>query len=245
MMRFISGGTFRVSLFGLTISAMTGLALAQTPQPRPAQPGAQAPRPAQPAAAPAGGGIKVPLKPAPEQPDWLKVCGEDPAIKKTVCFTQRQFVAENNQPVMAVAVYAVKDDTRRFARFLVPLTFMIQPGIRFSTEGLSPVNGRFQICAPQGCFVEADLNDAVIGSMKKGTVLRIDMQNQVGQEVNFELPLDGFGKTYDSAGIDQATLDKMEREAAAQQQSGAQPSADDLKRRGEELLRQRQQPPRQ
>ena len=209
---------------------------------------AQAQRPAQPAppaAPPANAGIKVPLKAAAEQGDWLKVCGEDPSIKKTICYTTRDFVAENNQPVMAVAVYSVKEDSRRFVRFLVPLTFLIQPGIRFSAEGAQPINAKFQICLQQGCFVEGELNDAAINAIKKANTLRVDMQNQIGQEVNFEVPLAGFGKAFDSAGIDQETLQKMQQQGGSPAPGGAPaPGADDLKKRGEELLKQRQQAPK-
>ena len=219
---------------GLVMNGLAGL-------PAVAQGGKPAPAPA----APANAGIKVPLKAAPEQNDWLKVCGEDPAVKKTICYTPRDFVAENNQPVMAVAVYAVKDDTRRFVRFLVPLTFLIQPGIRFSADGQQPVNAKFQVCLQQGCFVEGELNDAAINTIKKAKTLRIDMQNQIGQEVNFEVPLEGFGKAYDSAGIDQETLQKLQQQAV-QGGGGAAPApgSDDLKKRAEEMLKQRQNAPK-
>ena len=113
--------------------------------------------------------------------------------------------------------------------FWCQLTFLIQPGIRFSMEGLPPVSARFQICLPQGCFVEGELNDAAIAAMKKAPMLRIDMQNQVGQEVNFELPMGTFGKVFDSAGIDQETLQKMQDDAQRQQQQqqqGGRPFAD-------------------
>lgn len=200
------------------------------------------------AQAPAPGGapgpVKVALKAAPEQGDWLKVCGEDPAAKKKICYTTRDFVAENNQPVMAVAFYSVKDDPKRFVRILVPLTFLIPPGIRMSADGAAPVAAKFQICLPQGCFVEGDLNDAAIGNIKKGKTLRIDMQNQIGQEVNFEVPLEGFAKAYDGEGIDQETLAKMQQQAQ-QPQQGAAPApapanADEVKKRAEEMLKQRQ-----
>lgn len=227
-----------LALGAMAIAACSaGSVMAQAPKAgqRPAAPQAAAPQAAQ--------SVKVPLKGAPEQKDWVKVCGDDPSIQKTICYTTRDFVAENNQPVMAVAFYAVKGEARRFTRILVPLTFMIPPGIRLSAEGLSPIAARFQICLPQGCFVEGELNDAAIAQIKKAKTLRIDMQNQVGQEVNFELPLDGFAKMYDSAGIDQQTLQKMaEEEARRQQQGGAAPAnAEELRKRGEELARQRQQ----
>lgn len=224
-----------IGLIAVAASVMAWGASAQ--QQRPAQPQQQpaAAAPQQPPAA-----VKVPLKAAPYQPDWIKVCDEDPVAKKTVCYTTRDFVAENNQPVMGLALYQVKDDPRRFARILVPLTFMIPPGVRLSTEGLNPIAGRFQICSQEGCFVEVELNEAAINLIKKGKVLRLDMQNQFAQEVNFEVPLDGFTKMYDSAGLDPATLQKMREDAVRQQQGAAQPGSDELRRRGEELMRQRQ-----
>ncbi len=233
----------------LAAMALAGLASlpASAQAPRPAQPAPAAPAPA-PAAPAAPQAVKVPLKAAPDQADWLKVCGLDPSVNKTICYTTRDFVAENNQPVMAVAIYSIKEEPRRFVRILVPLTFLIQPGIRFSAEGTQPVNARFQICLPQGCFVEGELNEATINGLKKAATLRIDMQNQIGQEVNFEVPLAGFGKAYDSAGIDQETLQRMQQQqvqGAQPQQAPAGGNADDLKRRGEELLRQRQQAPKQ
>ncbi|MBN8534953.1 MAG: invasion associated locus B family protein [Rhizobiales bacterium] len=222
-----------IGLIAAAASVIAWGASAQQQRPaQPQQPSAAAPQP--PAA------VKVPLKAAPYQPDWIKVCDEDPVAKKTVCYTTRDFVAENNQPVMGLALYQVKDDPRRFARILVPLTFMIPPGVRLSTEGLNPIAGRFQICSQEGCFVEVELNEAAVNLIKKGKVLRLDMQNQFAQEVNFEVPLDGFSKMYDSAGLDPATLQKMREDAARAQQGAAQPGSDELRRRGEELMRQRQ-----
>ncbi|CAN1562861.1 COG5342 Invasion protein B, involved in pathogenesis [Rhabdaerophilaceae bacterium] len=239
-----SAGAVAAAFAGLAaFTASSFDAVAQAQQPRPAQrpPAATTPAAPQPPAP-----VKVPLKASPDQPEWIKVCGDDPTIGKKVCFTTRDFVAENNQPVMGVAIFAEEGAGSRFTRILVPLTFMIPPGVRISAEGLNPVSGRFQICVQQGCFVQADLNEAAINAIKKAKVMRLDMQNQVQQEVHFEIPLEGFTKAYDSAGIDQQTLQRMQEEAARQQQGGApgqpQPGADDLKRRGEELLRQRTAP---
>ena len=234
----------------LALAAVFGLASfgAVAQGQRPAQP-AQ-PAPAAPAAPQAPAAVKVPLKGSPGQPDWVKVCDEDPAAKKTVCLTSREFVAENNQPVMGIAIYQVKDDPRRFARLVVPLTFMIPPGVRLSTEGLNPIAGRFQLCSQEGCYVEVELNEAAINAIKKGNTLRIDMQNQIQQEVNFELPLAGFARIYDSAGLDRAAIQKLQEEEIRRQQQqlqggggAAAPGADDLRRRGEELVRQRQGQP--
>ncbi len=222
------------------VVAVSGLALAAAP--------ALAQAPGAPASGGAPAPVKVALKVAPEQSEWLKVCGEDPAVKKKICYTTRDFVAENNQPVMAVAFYSVKDDPKRFMRILVPLTFLIPPGIRLSAEGVSPVSAKFQICLPQGCFVEGELTDAIVANVKKVKVLKIDMQNQIGQEVNFEVPMEGFAKAYDGEGIDQETLAKMQQQGAqAAPPPGGNspaPNTEEVKKRAEEMLKQRQNAPK-
>lgn len=238
--RFV-GKLARAGLAGLTLGAFALVpVLAQTTtQPKAGQPQRPAATPAAPAAPPSQ---KVPLKAAPDQPEWLKVCQPDPAVNKTLCFTTRDFVADNNQPVMAVAVFEIKEDKRRFVRFLVPLTFLIPPGVRFSVEGLQPLNARFQICMQQGCFVEGELNEAALNAMKKATTLRIDVQNQVAQEISFETPLAGFGKVFDGEGMTPEQLQKLQQEGAQPGAAAPPPAnAEELRKRGEELLRQRQQ----
>ena len=63
--------------------------------------------PAQQAAPQQGGPIAANLQPV--QPDWTKVCGADPATKKEICYTTRDFGAaakegDAPQPLLALAV---------------------------------------------------------------------------------------------------------------------------------------------
>src|SRR5690606_16760543 len=75
---------------------LPGLAHAQQQQPAPQQP--QQPQQQQ-------GPTIVQVKPEPSQTDWTKVCGQDQAANKEVCYTTRDFVSDQGQPVLAVAVY--------------------------------------------------------------------------------------------------------------------------------------------
>ena len=186
----------------------------------PAQAPAQQPQGA--GAPPAGPNI-VQAKAAPEQPEWVKVCGKDQAQNKEICYTTRDFVTDQGQPLMAVAVYDVKGEGgQRIVRFLLPLTFLLQPGVRFAVDQGPHTAGRFAICLPNGCFAEAPITDAVIGSLKKGTTLNISVQNQMAREVTFQVPLAGFGKGFDGPPIDPAVLEAQQKQLQEQMQKQAE-----------------------
>ncbi len=104
------------------------------------------------------------LKGDPNQQKWTKVCGKDPATQRETCYTTRDFVAENDTPVvLAVAVYETKGEwqtrSTRQVRYLLPLTFLLQPGIRTSDDGGQPFAGRYSICVQNGCFAEFTATD--------------------------------------------------------------------------------------
>ena len=202
----------------LVLSAAIGLAPlaahAQAQQPRPAQRPAQQ-QPAQQPAAPAGqaaaGPSVVQVKPEPSQTSWTKVCGKDQAANKEICYTTRDFVSDQGQPVLAVAIYDVKGDPNRIVRFLMPLGLLLGPGIRFGVDTGSPTPGKYAICFPNGCFAEAQVNNEFINQMKKGNTLSVSVQNQGAREVSFQIPLADFAKGFDGAPIDPKVLEDQQK----------------------------------
>jgi invasion protein IalB len=214
------------------VLAATVLALASSPvmaqqpaTPRPAAPAA--PRPAQPAAAAPTSNI-VAVKPEPSQTTWTKVCGKDPANNKEICYTTRDFVSDQGQPVLAVAVYTVAGDPTKVVRFLLPLGLLIQPGSRYAVDSAAPQGASFAICFPNGCFAENNkATDAFINSMKRGANLNVSVQNQGGAEVTFQVPLAGFATAFDGAAIDPKVLEDQQK--ALQEQIEKQ--QDQLRRR--------------
>ena len=135
----------------LTLVVLNGAASAQaakkpTLAPTPAPAAAPAPAPA-PAAI-------VQVQPEPTQSDWIKICGEDQAAKKKICYTTRDFVSDQNQPVLAVAVYDIQGEPQKVVRFLLPLGFILAPGVRFAVDQGTPQPGKYAVCFPNGCFAE-------------------------------------------------------------------------------------------
>ncbi len=226
--------SFRLSscALGLALSATVAFAplaaFAQAPRPaapaRPAAPPQQPAAPAQGQPAAGAGPTVVQVKPEPSQTNWTKVCGKDQAANKEICYTTRDFVSDQGQPVLAAAVYDVKGDPNKIVRFLMPLGLLLQPGIRFGVDSAQPTGGRYAICFPNGCFAEAQVKDDFINAMKKGTNLNVSVQNQAGREVTFTIPLTDFAKGFDGAPIDPKVLEEQQKQLQ-----------DELAKRQEEL----------
>ncbi|AWN52085.1 invasion associated locus B family protein [Methylobacterium sp. 17Sr1-1] len=219
------------ALAGLGLGLATAPALAQPKKPAAPAPAAPAP------AAPAGqaqqtGPMVVQVKPEPSQADWTKVCGKDQGSGNEVCYTTRDFVSDQGQAVLAVAVYDMKGPQgAKVVRFLMPLGLLLQPGIRFAVDTGQATPGRYAVCFPNGCFAEAPgLKDDVVNAMKKGTTLNVSVQNQMQREVTFAVPLTGFGKAFDGAPIDPKVLEEQQKKLQAE-----------LEKRSEEMRKQLEQ----
>lgn len=220
--KVISGAVASAMLLATVLPAAAQQAQPAQPRPAaPAQPRPAAPAPAAPApAAPAAGAAQQPnagptvvqVKPEPSQTEWTKVCGKDPGNQREICYTTRDFVSDQGQPVMAVAVYDVKGDPNRIVRFLLPIGLLLTPGMRFGVDQAQPIAGRFQICFPNGCFAEATVNEAQLNAFKRGTTVNVSVQNQAAREVTFQVPLGGFSKAFDGAPIDPAELQKQQEQ---------------------------------
>ncbi|NIX77558.1 invasion associated locus B family protein [Microvirga terricola] len=203
---------------------------APTAQPKPATPAAPAQaQPVQPGQAPQGTGpMIVQVKPEPSQPEWTKVCGKDPGTNSEICYTTRDFVSDQGQPVLAVALYDVKgQQAQKIVRFLMPLGLLLQPGIRFTVDQGQPTPGRYAVCFPNGCFAEAQVKDDFVAALKKGTSLNVSVQNQAGREVTFAVPAAGFGKAFDGAPIDPKVLEEQQKKLQ-----------EELEKKSEELRKQ-------
>jgi invasion protein IalB len=210
------------------VLAQTAPAPAQRQQQRPAAPAApqaQQPQQQQQQQQQNTGPAVVQVKAEPSQPDWTKVCGKDQNNNSEICYTTRDFVSDQGQPVLAVAVYDVKGpQAQRIMRLLMPLGLLLQPGIRFAVDQGQATPGKYAICFPNGCFAEAPVNADFITTLKKGTNLNVSVQNQTGREVTFAVPAAGFAKAFDGPPIDPKVLEEQQKKLQ-----------EELEKRSEEL----------
>jgi len=168
---------------------------------------------------------RVELKPM--QKSWTKVCGKDPGVEKQICYTTRDFGQDENQPpVLALAVYDPEGEKTKVVRLLLPVGLLLQAGFRFSVDKSATQEGSFEICFPNGCFAQAQIDQNTVNRIKRGNEMNVFVRNQVGNEVSFVVPLDGFAKAFDGPPIDPKVLeaqqkalqDQLEKRAAEQRQ---------------------------
>ena len=229
-----------LAMAGLGVG-LGGTAFAQAKKPAAPAP-TPAPAQAQPAA-PAGqqaqntGPQIINVKSEPSQADWTKVCGKDNSSGTDVCYTTRDFVSDSGQPVLAVALYDMKNASTKqevkVVRFLLPLGLMLAPGMRFDVDGKEVTGGKFAVCFPNGCFAEAGgVSNELVTALKKGTTLNVRVQNQTQREVVFAVPVAGFGKAFDGPAIDPKVLEEQQKKLQAEMEKRSDEMRKKLEQQG-------------
>jgi invasion protein IalB len=198
---------------------------------KPAAPTAPAPAGAPPA--PPTGPIKLDLQPM--QNPWAKICGKDSGSGKEVCYTTRDFgQAADQPPTLALAVYQITGAEKRMARFLLPVGLLLRPGFRLILEKGEPIEGRFAVCFPNGCFAEAELNEAAMTALKKAPTAAVVVRNQNNQEVTFTIPMKDFAAAFDGPPVDPKVLQQQNEQLQKQLEEKARQQREQL---------EKQQPP--
>jgi len=164
------------------------------------------------------------------QPQWVKQCSKDQSGKE-VCLTQREFGQVVDQPpTLIIAVYQIGVDEHRFARFVLPLGFLLSPGFRVLPEKGEPIAGRFAFCLPQGCFAEAELSGAGLNALKKSSAMSVVVRNQANNEVTFNVPMKDFAAAYDGPPMDPKVLEQQNQELQRQLEEKARQQREQLEK---------------
>ena len=161
----------------------------------------------------------------PAQPEWVKLCSQNPQNNQQVCVVTRERRAATGQLLAAVSVREMAD--KKILVAAVPPGMLLRPGLQVLIDGAKPTKAGYSICFPNLCFAEAEINADYIGSLKKGQQLVVTTLNQQGKPVNFDVSLVGFTAAYDGAAIDPAQLQAQQKKLQ-----------DELARKAEEARRQ-------
>lgn len=221
-------------LLAITAAAAALMVAPAMAQNQPAKPAPGKPAAPAGAAAPAAPDANASTTPAISgpQPDWVKLCSNDPQTKKDICQTSRDLRAETGQTLASVALREEKGG-KRMLILAIPPGMQIQPGVRVVIDQQQPVMGRYSVCFPNVCLVELEATEALVNNMKKGTTLNLQALSVQARGVVFPIGLNGFGKAYDGPPLDpkvvQADQEKLRKQleeaaAKAREQAGQQPA---------------------
>lgn len=200
--RFVAHAGQGVAAGALALALGLGLVAPASAQTAPAQQPAQTQ--AQPAQPDAGG--------APQPSNWIKVCETDPNTQKEACLVTQELRGPDGRFVGSAGVRELQDETKaKVLLVALPLGMRLSPGIRAQIDQNEQIAGEYAICIPTGCFAEAEVNDAFVGTMKKGNQLVVAAITGRGKQVGFPFSLSGFTKAWDGPPVDPQELADSQR----------------------------------
>ena len=225
--------SYRIREFAASGRRLAFAALAATllPMAAMAQDGAEPapdapPAPKPPAAAPA------PAQGAPAA--WLKVCGPDQATKKETCVVSQEIRAESGQAIASVSLQPSAADPKKYGLgIVVPLGFVLPPGIGINVDGEKKATAQYVICIPGAqrqppmCVAQAALADDFIATLKRGKQMDLMITTPQGKTVPVEVTLVGFAKAFDGPGLDRAAAENVRDQLA----KGLQQRADEARQK--------------
>jgi invasion protein IalB len=154
------------------------------------------------AAAPQQANPQQPALPAFPQPDWSKLCAQTPS-GKDACQTIRDL--RTPDLVMSIQVSQEKGG-KPIMNVMLPTGMVLAVGARVVVDGQTIDTARYKYCQGPYCFADLTLTDANLASLKKGKKLTVQVVTVQGQAIPIEISLEGFGKTFDGAGVNKDTF---------------------------------------
>src|ERR1700754_981983 len=101
---------------------------------------------------------------------WKRICQINDQTKKEICVINHVLHAETGQMLAAATVIEEKGEQKLF-RIAVPLGMLLEPGLRIVGDQNAPMEAKYAICVPEGCFADLQVNDDFVNGLKKGKVL--------------------------------------------------------------------------
>jgi invasion protein IalB len=122
---------------------------------------------------------------------WQKVCQTGSADGKKVCFTGQAGRTEAGQPAVYVMLIEPAGDPKKLLRVTVPIPVQVQHGARLIIDEDPPSTVAFITCLSNQCMADWEATPDLIGRLKGGQMLRVQMVNLAGTRLTFPVPLSG------------------------------------------------------
>ncbi|WP_255699755.1 invasion associated locus B family protein [Jiella avicenniae] len=143
--------------------------------------------------------------------EWFKVCTKQG--DNDICNTQYSLIAETRQLITAVNLIEVKGKVnQKVMQAVVPTGRVIPPGVQIKVDGNQPQALNYSVCFPNRCIAEAELTDAMIASMKKGSQMVVTSINFQRQANPIPVTLKGFTDAFDGPPKDESALAQRQKE---------------------------------
>lgn len=149
--------------------------------------------------------------------DWSMRCIKTPD-NHDPCELYQLLHDSNGGPIAEASVVPVEGQVAALATFIAPLETDLPHGLRVQIDSNEAAAYPFLLCAPIGCIARVGLNDAELGSFKRGNAASLTLMPygaEPNQAVKVDMSLAGF-----TAGID--AVSKVMKEIAEAEKAAAQ-----------------------
>lgn len=200
-------GMIGLATLGLSATAASAQAAADPAAAAPAE------APAAGAAAPADKAAPAPAQGAPSASgtQWFKVCSKQG--ENEICNTQFTLIADTRQLITAINLIDVKGKVnQKVLQAVVPTGRVIPAGVQLQIDQNKAQTMGYSVCFPDRCIAEAQLTDAIVAAMKKGSGLTVTSVNFQRQANPIKITLAGFSKAYDGPPVAQPELAQRQQE---------------------------------
>ena len=132
-------------------------------------------------------------------PAWSVRCGEQGDVsspEKGKCeIFQRLVVNETGQRLTEFAIgYSGENLDQMRGIVILPLGILLETGVALQIDDKEPFSFTPRYCDAGGCVAFLNMNDKILGMMRKGDTARVTMKALNGSDINVEMPLKGFSK---------------------------------------------------
>jgi invasion protein IalB len=149
---------------------------------------------------------------APNQPPrgWFKACSKQQDVD--ICNVQNIIMADTGQLMTGISMIDIKGKVnRKVFQVTVPTGRMIPPGVGVQVDGGKAQKLDYVICFPDRCVAEAQLNDALVASFKKGQKLTLTSINFQNQPNPIDISLAGFTDAFDGPPLKESDLQDRQK----------------------------------
>ena len=190
------------------------------------------------AAVSAVAGLSAAAQPAATTDEWVKVCQTDEKQKKEICKTAYDLRTGGGQFLASIAVVEASGEARKFIDLIMPTGLLLQPGVKLQVDQNKAEDGKYGMCAADGCVAQMVASDTLVGMMKKGTTLTVTARSQSDSPVDFVFPLTSFKSASEGKSMDEAALKKREEAIAAENAQKQKSIEDQLREQQRKALQQ-------
>ncbi len=143
--------------------------------------------------------------------EWFKVCTKQG--ENDICNTQYSLIADTRQLITAVNLINVQGKVnQKVIQAVVPTGRVIPAGVQIKIDGNQPQTLNYSVCFPNRCIAEAELSDAMVANMKKGSQMVVTSINFQRQANPIPVTLKGFTDAYDGPPKDESALAQRQKE---------------------------------